>query len=58
MIEESEYCSDVIKKYFHKELVMTKKGNEYFENFSKCWICDNAYFDGDVKPRDHCHINM
>ena len=24
MIEESKYCSDVIKKHFNKELVMTK----------------------------------
>ena len=25
IIEESKYCSDVIKKHFTKELVMTKK---------------------------------
>ena len=25
MIEESKYCSDVMKKHFNKELVMTKK---------------------------------
>ena len=25
MIEESEYCSDVVKKHFNKELVMTKE---------------------------------
>ena len=50
MIEESRYCSDVFKKYFNKKLVQTKKDNEDFE------ICDNAYFDGDVKVRDHCHI--
>ena len=28
MIEESKYCSDVMKKHFNKELVMTKEGNE------------------------------
>ena len=32
---------------------MSKK--EDFENSSKYWICDNAYFDRDVKVRDHCH---
>ena len=32
MIEESKYCSDVIKKHFNKELVMTKKDNKDFEN--------------------------
>ena len=35
---------------------MTKKDNEDFENSTKCWICDNAYFDGDVKVRNYCHI--
>ena len=55
MIKESKYCSDVMKKYFNKELVMTKD-NEDFENATKCWICDNFYFDGDVEVRDHCHI--
>ena len=32
MIEESKYCSDVMKKHFNKELVITKKDNEDFEN--------------------------
>ena len=56
MIKESKYCSDVMKKHFNKELVMTKKDNEDFENSTKCWICDNDYIDNDVKVRDHCHI--
>ena len=56
MIEESNYCSDVMKKYFKEELVMTETENEDFENSTKCWICNNAYVDGDVKVRDRCHI--
>ena len=56
MIEESKYSSDVMKKHFNRELVMTKKDNKDFENPTKCWICDNAYVDVDVKVRDHCHI--
>ena len=56
MIEEQKYCSDVMKKHFNKELVMTKKDNEDFQNSSKCMICDNDYVDNDVKVRDHCHI--
>ena len=55
MIEESKYCSEVMKKHFNKEPVMTKKDSEDFENSAKCCICDNAYVDGDVKVRDHCH---
>ena len=57
MIEESKYCSDVMKKYFNKELVMTKEDNKDFENSTKCWICDNNFIDNNVKARDHCHIN-
>ena len=56
MIEESKYCSDVMKKHFNKELVMTKKDNEDFENSTKCWIYDNDYIDNDVKVTDRCHI--
>ena len=51
MIEESKYCNDVMKKCFTKELVMTKKDNEDFENSTKCWICDNDYIDNDVKNK-------
>ena len=35
---------------------MTKKDNEDLKNSTKCWICDNAYIDGDVEVRGHCHI--
>ena len=57
MIEESKYCSEVIKKHFNKELVMTKEDNEDFKNSIKFWICDNDCADNNVKVRDHCHIS-
>ena len=56
MIEESKYCSKVMKKHFNKELVMTKEDNEDFKNSTKCWICVNDYIDTDVKVRGLCHI--
>ena len=56
MVKENKYCSEVMKKHFNKELVMTKEDDEDFENSTKCWICDNVYIHGDVKVRDHCHI--
>ena len=49
VIEENKYCSDVMKKHFNRELVMTKEDNEDFENSTKFWICDNAYIDGMLK---------
>ena len=56
MIEENKYRSDVMKKYFNKELVMSTEGNENFQNVTKLQICDNSYVDNDVKVRDHRHI--
>ena len=41
MVEESNYWSDMMKKHFNKELVVTKQGNENFKNFTKFWICGN-----------------
>ena len=38
MIEESKYYTG----NFNKELLTTKEGNEDFENFTKCWICDTV----------------
>ena len=61
MIEESKYCSHVMKKHFNKELLMTKVENEDFENSTKFWICDNDYVDGDVKlcsAHRGCNINV
>ena len=43
MIEENKYCSDVIKKHFNQELVMSKEDHEDFRSSTKCWTCDNSY---------------
>ena len=55
-MKKRKYCSEVIKRYFKKELVMTKEDNEDFKNSTKCWICDNDYINSDVKVKDHGHI--
>ena len=56
MIAESKYCSDVTKKHFNKELIMTQKHDDDFESSTKYWICGNVYVDDDIKVRDHSHI--
>ena len=56
IIEESKYCTDIMKKDCNRELAVTKKDNEDFQNSTKCWICDDDYGDVDVKIRDHCHF--
>ena len=45
-----------MKKYFNKELEMTKEDSEDFKISAKCWICNNCCVDDDVKIGDHCHI--
>ena len=45
-----------MEKHFNKELVITKKDNEDFQNSTTCRICDNDYIDNDVKERNNCHI--
>ena len=35
MIKESNYCSDVMKKHFNKELVMIEKDDEDLQNSVK-----------------------
>ena len=54
MIEENKYCNNVMKKHFKKELLMTNKDKEDFENFTKCQT--NDYVDAHVKVIDSCHI--
>ena len=56
MIEESKYCSDIMKKKFNKELAMTVKENENFKKPNKYCICDYDYVHNDVKVKDDCHI--
>ena len=51
MVEKSKYSSHVMKKHFNKELAMTKEDDENFESFTKCWICDNIFVEGDVKEK-------
>ena len=56
VIEESKYCSNVMKQNFNKELVMTKKKNKGFKNSTKCWICYYDYVGDNGKVRYHCHV--
>ena len=56
MLEEVNYCKDIIKKQFNKPLNMTEDDKKQFKKADKCHICDKKYTDKDVIVRDHCHI--
>ena len=56
MLEEVEYCKDIVKKRFNKPLKMTENEELCFKLMDKCYICNKKYTDKDVRVRDHCHI--
>ena len=57
MIEESKYCSDLIKKILTKNLWWLKKTMKILKT-TKNWMCDNDYVDNDVEIRDYCHVEL
>ena len=56
MLEEVEYCKDIVKKEFNKPLKMTDNDELSFKLEEKCHICNKKYTDKDIRVRDHCHI--
>ena len=58
IFKEYEYCKNVMKKHFNKNLVMTAEPNKEFERTNICWICGKLIDIGDNKVRDHDHIEQ
>ena len=56
MLEEVNYCKDIVKREFNKPLKMTDDDELSFKLEDKCHICGEIYKDKDVRVRDHCHI--
>ena len=56
MLEEVDYCKDIVKREFNKPLKMTDDDELCFRLEEKCHICNKKYTDKDIRVRDHCHI--
>ena len=56
MLEEVNYCKDIVKREFNKQLKITDDDELSFRLEDKCHICGEKYTDKDVRVRDHCHI--
>ena len=56
MLEEVNYCKDIVKREFNKPLKMTDDDELCFRLEEKCHICNKKYTDKDIRVRDHCHI--
>ena len=50
MTKENRNYNCDMKKYFDKEINMTKEENKNFENSTKCCICDISFIEGDTNP--------
>ena len=55
IIEIKEYCSQIINKFIKKQLEMTLKETEEYENADTCWRCSNKIEDND-KTKDYNHF--
>ena len=56
MLEEVEYCKQIMKTCFNKPLKMSECDEKEFQKSEVCHICDKKYTDKDIRVRDHCHI--
>ena len=60
ILKEYNYCKEMIKKYFNKNLIMSaeeeEEEEERFQSSNSCWICDKLFDVTNDKVRDHCHI--
>ena len=43
ILEEYDYCRNVIKKHFNKNLIMSAEEKEKIQLSNSCWICDKLF---------------
>ena len=51
-----DYCKNVTKKHFNKNLIMAVEDERRFQSSIKCWICNKLFAAEDNKVRDHLHV--
>ena len=56
IFKEHDYCKEIIKKCFKKNLIMSVEDEERLQSSNKCWICNKLFAEEDKKVRDHDHI--
>ena len=56
MLQEVEYCKNVMRDFFNKPLQITEDDENDFKKANECHICNKKYIEKDIRVRDHCHI--
>ena len=54
VFKQKIHCNKIIKNHFNKELIISQEDEEYYNNTSEWWICENIIIED--KVRDHYHI--
>ena len=49
MLDEVNYCKEVMRRNFNKPLKMTDNDKLSFKLEQKCYICEESYKDKDVR---------
>ena len=50
------YCKNIIKNHFNKNLLMSEEDEERFQLGNICWNFDKLFDVRDNKAKDCCHI--
>ena len=56
ILEEYDYCKNIIKKHFNKTLAMHAEDEMKFQSSNKSWICNKLFVAGYNKVRDHDNV--
>ena len=57
MLEEVEYCKNIIKNHFNKKINMSEDDKKLFKESKKCHICNIKFQKDDEKVKDYCYIS-
>ena len=56
ILEEYDYCKNIIKKHFNKTLAMPAEDEMKFQSSNKSWICNKLFVAGYNKVRDNDNV--
>ena len=56
ILKECKYRKKVMNKHFNKNLIMSEKEENLFQQSNTCWICKKLIDNDKEKVGDHCHV--
>ena len=57
ILKQHKHCKKLKKKHFKKNLIMSEKEQQLFQQSNSCWICEKLIDLDNEKVTDHCHVN-